>query len=235
MPRGDHHETICTFFIASSLSYWLGRCRGDRVATSLRTRRLRRGAWARIQTPAVTEGPFYPDHLPLDTDNDLLIVNDSITPAVGEVTHLGGVILDSQGAPVRNATIEIWQVDHDGSYLHSHGLNRETGQRDTNFQGYGRFMTGSSGEYYFRTIKPVPYPGRTPHIHVKVKIKGREELTTQIFVRGEPLNKHDGVLRGVTDPAARQSILTEFSPLAGSKIGELAAKFDIVLGYTPEA
>src|SRR6266487_3669396 len=127
------------------------------------------GAFAEelVRTPRQTEGPFYPDHLPLDTDNDLIIVNDSITPAVGEVTHLSGRILDSRGDPVRNALIEIWQADGDGSYIHSHGTNRETGKRDANFQGYGRFLTASSGEFYFRTIKPVAYPGRTPHIHVK--------------------------------------------------------------------
>lgn len=189
----------------------------------------------RVLTPQVTEGPFYPDHLPLDTDNDLLIVNDSITPAVGEVTHLSGTIVDAHGDPVRNAVIEIWQVDHFGSYLHSHGLNRQSGKRDANFQGYGRFLTGSSGEYYFRTIKPVPYPGRTPHVHVKVRVKGREQLTTQIFVKGEPLNRGDGVLRGIWNPKQRQSVLTDFLPLKDSRIGELAAKFDIVLGYTPEA
>ncbi|HZZ41444.1 MAG TPA: hypothetical protein VFE58_00775 [Tepidisphaeraceae bacterium] len=62
----------------------------------------------RVRTPELTEGPFYPDRLPLDTDNDLLIVNDSITPAVGEVTHLSGRVLDASGEPVRNALIEIW-------------------------------------------------------------------------------------------------------------------------------
>lgn len=189
----------------------------------------------RVLTPSVTEGPYYPDHLPLDTDNDLLIVNNSLTPAVGEITHLSGRILDSHGDPVRNAVIEIWQVDHDGSYIHSNGTNRETGKHDANFQGYGRFLTGSSGEYYFRTIKPVAYPGRTPHIHVKVNLKGKNALTTQIFVKGELLNRTDGVLRGVMNPRARQSIITDFAPLKDSKIGELAAKFDVVLGLTPEA
>ena len=188
----------------------------------------------RVLTPAMTEGPFYPDHLPLDTDNDLLIINDSITPAVGEVTHLSGVILDERGEPVRNALIEIWQVDNFGSYLHSHGANHQNGdKKDKNFQGYGRFLTASSGEYYFRTIKPVPYPGRTPHIHVKVKVKGREQLTTQIFIKGEPRNRGDGVLRGVWDPKQRQAVLTDFAPLKDSKVGELTAKFDIVLGQTP--
>src|SRR5438874_13767232 len=110
-----------------------------------------RGAFAEelVRTPSQTEGPFYPDKLPLDTDNDLIIVNDSLTPAVGEITHLSGRILDAKGNPIRNALVEIWQVDHQGVYLHSGSDNGDN--RDKNFQGFGRFLTGSSGEYYFRT------------------------------------------------------------------------------------
>jgi protocatechuate 3,4-dioxygenase beta subunit len=194
-----------------------------------------RGAFAEelARTPRLTEGPFYPDQLPLDTDNDLLIINDSITPAVGEITHLSGKILDAKGSPIRNAAIEIWQVDSRGVYINtrdSAGRNR-----DTNFQGFGRFTTGSSGEYYFRTIKPVPYTGRTPHIHVMIKKGGRELLTTQIFVNGHPQNKTDMVLNGIRDPLERELVLVDFKPVKGSKIGELAAGFDIVIGRTPES
>ena len=126
------------------------------------------GAFAEelARTPKQMEGPFYPDKLPLDTDNDLIIVNDELTPAVGEITHLTGRILDTQGEPLRNALVEIWQCDSNGAYLHSGTTNRE--RRDAHFQGFGRFLTGSTGQYYFRTIKPVAYPGRTPHIHFKV-------------------------------------------------------------------
>src|SRR5258708_3783736 len=63
------------------------------------------------------QGPFYPPNLPLNTDNDLLIVNDSITPAIGEITHHSGRLLDTRGEPIRNATIEIWSVDSTGIYL----------------------------------------------------------------------------------------------------------------------
>src|SRR5678816_1278496 len=109
------------------------------------------------KTPAATEGPFYPPKLPLDTDNDLLIVNDSITPAVGEVAHISGKLLDQRGDPIRNATIELWEADHSGIYL----ADRSNQQKyDSHFQGFGRFLTGSTGEYYFRTIKPLPYTGR---------------------------------------------------------------------------
>ena len=122
-----------------------------------------------VRTPKQTEGPFYPDHLPLDTDNDLLIVNDAITSAVGEVTHLTGRILDARGEPIKNALVEIWQVDANAAYLHSGSSNHE--KRDKNFQGFGRFMTGQTGEYYFRTIKPVPYRSHAAH-PLAVKIKG---------------------------------------------------------------
>jgi protocatechuate 3,4-dioxygenase beta subunit len=189
-------------------------------------------AQALVQTPRQAEGPFYPDKLPLDTDNDLLIVNNDITPAVGDVTHLSGRILDSHGDPLRNVVVEIWQVDHNGAYLHSRTNNRE--KRDGNFQGFGRFLTGSQGEYYFRTIKPVPYPGRTPHIHFKVKKGERELLTTQCYVRGEPQNERDNTLRRIRDTNARESVLVDFVPVPESRIGELAARFDIVIGMSPE-
>ncbi len=196
-----------------------------------------RGAFADelVRTPAQTEGPFYPDKLPLDTDNDLLIINDTITPAVGEVTHLTGRILDAKGDPIRNALVEIWQCDKNGVYLHSKDHNREGAKPDSHFQGFGRFLTGSNGEYYFRTIKPVPYTGRTPHIHYKIK-KGKDELlTTQCYIKGHEGNARDGVYRGLRDPKQRDSVTIDFSPIKNSKIGELAARFDVVIGKTPKA
>jgi protocatechuate 3,4-dioxygenase beta subunit len=193
-----------------------------------------RGAFADelIRTPPQTEGPFYPNQLPLDTDNDLLIVNDAITPAVGDVTHLTGRILDAKGDPIRNALVEIWQVDGHGAYIHTGDPNRE--KHDKNFQGFGRFLTGSKGEYYFRTIKPVAYPGRTPHIHYKVRKGSKELLTTQCYVKGERKNERDFIYQSIRDPKARDSVTIDFAAIQGSRIGELAARFDIVLGFTPE-
>jgi protocatechuate 3,4-dioxygenase beta subunit len=184
-------------------------------------------------TPRQTEGPFYPVDLPLDTDNDLILLNDNVTPALGSVTHLSGRVTDVKGEPIRNALVEIWQADHHGVYLHK-GSN-DAAKRDANFQGFGRFMTGSSGEYYFRTIKPVPYPGRTPHIHVAVKMKGREKWTTQCYIKGAPQNDTDGVLRAIKDEKQRASVIVDFAPLPGVPTGELAARFDIIMGYTPAA
>jgi protocatechuate 3,4-dioxygenase beta subunit len=185
-----------------------------------------------VRTPPQTEGPFYPDKLPLDTDNDLVIINDSVTPAVGEITQLSGRILDSRGQPVRNALVEIWQVDNNACYIHSQGAGG--GKRDGNFQGFGRFQTGSTGEYRFRTIKPVVYSRRPPHIHFKVKA-GQQELTTQCYVKGHSLTAGDWVIENIRDRKARESLMVDFVPLKDSRIGELAAKFDIVLGFTPAA
>jgi protocatechuate 3,4-dioxygenase, beta subunit len=194
-----------------------------------------KGAFAEelVKTPRQTEGPFYPNKLPLDTDNDLIIINDSITPAVGDITHLSGKVMDENGNPVKNALVEIWQVDSKGAYLHTDSANRK--ERDTNFQGFGRFLTGTSGEYYFRTVKPVAYPGRTPHIHFKIKKGSNELLTTQCYIKGDPGNAKDGILRAIKDEKERASVLIDFVKVKDSKIGELAAKFDIALGLTPES
>lgn len=183
-------------------------------------------------TPKQTMGPFYPDHLPLDTDNDLLILNNSLTPAIGEVTYLSGRILDAKGEPLRGAEVEIWQCDHEGAYLHTEGQSGD--KRDNNFQGFGRFVTGLKGEYLFRTIKPVSYPGRSPHIHFRIKSKGKDLLVTQCYSKGDEKNQKDGVFRNIKDEKARASVEVDFVPLKDSKAGELTAQFDVVLGLTPE-
>jgi len=187
------------------------------------------------RTPRQTEGPFYPDKLPLDTDNDLLIINDSITSAVGEVTHLFGRILDDKGNPIKNAVMEIWQCDANQVYIHTRDSGSKKDQQDKNFQGFGRFITGSSGEYYFRTLKPVPYPGRlAPHIHFKIKKGNKELLTSQIFINGHPNNQRDDVFLELRDPIDRELVLVDFKPVKESTMGELSANFDIVVGLTPE-
>ena len=191
------------------------------------------GAFAEAlsETPRLTEGPFYPNKLPLDTDNDLIILNESTSPALGEITYVSGQVLTSAGSPIRNAFVEIWQCDNLGVYLHTQDSKRK--KPDANFQGYGRFLTDSEGRYSFRTIKPVPYPGRTPHIHFAVSRNGHRVLTTQLLIKGHPQNERDGVFRDIKDPKLRELLLVDFQPIPDSKIGELAAKFDLVLGTTP--
>ncbi len=185
-----------------------------------------------FKTPEMAEGPFYPDKLPLDTDNDLLILNDAITPAVGEITHLSGRVLTTAGSPVCNAFVEIWQVDNTGAYLHKDSAGAK--DRDVNFQGYGRFLTNRKGEYYFRSVKPVPYPGRVPHIHFAVSMNGHRILTTQMLTRGHKSNEQDGLFKRFKDDQSRAALTAEYKPIANSKIGELAVEYDLVLGITPD-
>lgn len=188
-----------------------------------------------LRTPPLTEGPFYPDKIPLDTDNDLIVVGKNTTNALGEITHLTGKVMDLNGAPAKNVVVEIWQCDANAVYLHSADSGPKARQQDKNFQGFGRCTTTDKGEYRFRTIKPVPYPGRpAPHIHFKVKRGNRDLLTSQFMIRGHAGNARDGVFGGVRDVIDRELILVDFKPVKDSKIGELQAYFEIVLGLTPD-
>lgn len=184
------------------------------------------------RTPLQTEGPFYPNPLPLTQDNDLLILGDSTTPAVGEVTHLHGQVLSATGEPLRGAIVEIWQADSTGAYLHPGSVGHAS--RDRHFQGFGRFETASDGRYAFRTIKPGKYPGRTPHIHVLVNYKGKRLITSQLYIRGHRENLRDGILMSIKDLQVRQTVLVDFAPLPGSKAKELIARADLIVGVTPD-
>lgn len=205
--------------------------RGAALAPFLWTQR---GAFAQAltQTPALTLGPYYPNQLPLDLDNDLLLINDAISPSIGTVLWVNGRVLDSSGNPVRGAVVEIWQADNNGAYIHTAS---PVTNRDANFQGYGKFETASDGRYVFRTVRPGIYPGRTRHIHYQIQTPGRGNLITQLHFEGESLNANDGVLNGVTNAAQKASIIRPVSALASSTIGETAVNFDVVMGFTPES
>lgn len=173
----------------------------------------------RIATPRQTEGPFYPVALPSDTDFDLL-KNGTLSYGKGQPCWLEGSVTDLQGTPVRGAQVEIWQCDHLGHYDHP----GDGSKIDKAFQGFGRVTVNAQGEYRFRTIKPVAYSSRTPHIHVKVKLGQRELLTTQLYVAGEALNPKDFLWRAL--PQAQREAIT--APFVAAADG-LQAKFDIVV------
>jgi protocatechuate 3,4-dioxygenase beta subunit len=159
-----------------------------------------------IPTPAGSEGPFYPTTGMRfdDVDNDLVRISDALKQAGGEIVQLGGRLLDRAGSPVAGARIEIWQCDVNGRYLH----RGDSGfvSRDPAFQGFGRDLTRADGSYSFRTINPVPYSGRTPHIHVKVLVGGRERLTTQFYLPDHPGNDNDWLYQRV--PVDRREQVT---------------------------
>ncbi len=189
------------------------------------------GAFAELLTltPAMTEGPFFPDKLPLDQDNDLIHITDHTTPAIGTITNLSGRVLDKNGEPVKDALVELWQADEHGTYIHSRGAQQ--GERDPGFQGYGRFATAGDGGWKFRTIKPGLYTGRTRHYHFGITLKGEKRFNTQLFLKDESGNGRDGVLRGIRDEKQRDSVIREFKAVPDTK--ELAATWDIVMGVTP--
>ncbi len=181
-----------------------------------------------LPTPRQSLGPFYPLTLPLDRDADLAQVEGRSKPASGTITHVFGRVTDIEGRPLSGARIEIWQCNAFGRYHHPRAP--ATAPLDENFQSYGETLTDAEGAYRFRTIRPVPYPGRAPHIHFAVKDRGFDRLVTQMYVEGEPDNDRDGLLRGVRDPAARASLIVPLAVAPQVEDGALAGTFDIVLG-----
>lgn len=171
-------------------------------------------------TPSQAEGPFYPRTLPADRDFDLLR-NSNLVYAQGQAAWVDGVVTDLQGKPVRGAQVEIWQCDEAGHYHHP----GDGGRADPAFQGFGQVTVNGDGQYRFRTIRPAPYSGRTPHIHVKVKLSGRDLLTTQLYVQGEAGNARDMLWRSLGDDAIRARVTVPFAQSADG----LRAFFPIVL------
>jgi protocatechuate 3,4-dioxygenase, beta subunit len=180
-------------------------------------------------TPQQTEGPFYPTAVPADSDNDLVQVRGWPARAMGTVLHLQGRVLNSSGVPVAGrTTVEIWQCDSHGLYDHPRQPGREL--RDAAFQGYGSVPTDGDGRYAFRTLKPVAYPGRTPHIHLKVETADNRRLTTQFYLAGDPRNEQDFVWRDATrDPRRRARIEMRLEPANGLEDGAFTTSMDIVM------
>ncbi len=182
-----------------------------------------------VSTPRQTAGPFYPEVKPLDSDADLVHVAGQGEPAAGVVTDVLGRVLEPDGRPAANALVEIWQCDAFGHYHHPLDAARRGGEADPRFQGYGRTVSSADGGYRFRTIRPVAYPGRTPHIHFAVTSQG-VSLTTQMYVAGEPLNDSDFILGRIRDPEQRARVIVPLEPSRSGANPGLIGVFDIVLG-----
>jgi protocatechuate 3,4-dioxygenase beta subunit len=182
-------------------------------------------AAALIPTPRQSAGPFYPETLPLDDDNNLTQVSGKSGKAKGIIADLSGRIIDINGNPLNNLRIEIWQCDANGRYRHP----RENASNpiDENFQGHGFTTTDAQGAYRFRTIRPVPYPGRTPHIHIAVFPAEEQPFVTQLYIEGEAGNESDFLYNHV--PADRRHLVTAaFKPATLADV-ELQASFNIIL------
>lgn len=177
-------------------------------------------------TPVQTRGPFYPVDIPLDHDSDLVQVAGRPNAAKGEVLHLFGRVLDTGGRAIPDAKVEIWQCDSSGRYHHPSDFR---GPADPDFQGYGTAIARHDGAWRFRTIKPVPYPGRTPHIHFIVSVPGAPRLTTQMYIKGEPRNRDDFLFNSLRGQRAKDSVSVALSPAPKIAPGVLAGQFDIIL------
>ena len=174
-------------------------------------------------TPSDAEGPFYPVEIPSDSDNDLLRVMgmDDVSP--GQLAYVRGTVVDRHGTPIDGARVEIWQCDEGGVYHHP----GDKGSPDGRFQGFGAMVTDRAGSYHFRTLRPVPYTGRTPHIHSRVVAPGFDRLTTQLYVAEDAeRNARDG-LYNRHSPEERALLTSAFREVGG---GSVAAEFNIVLG-----
>lgn len=181
-----------------------------------------------VATPRQSLGPFYPVDWSGDADSDLVVVRGEAARALGQVAHVRGRVLDKDGTPLDGSIVEIWQCDAKGVYRHPR--DRGSRDRDPGFQGRGAVQAAGNGEWSFRTIRPVPYPGRTPHIHFFVRTPDGRELVTQLYVAGEPGNAGDFLLNSIRDERLRERLIVRFDPADRIEPGALLANFDIVIG-----
>ena len=178
-------------------------------------------------TPSQAEGPYYTVDKPADRDNDLVTLAGATSLPIGDILAFTGNLYDATGQPVAGAIVEIWQTDSNGIYLHPG--DPSTAERDMNFQFYGESPTAVDGSYSFRTILPGQYEPRPRHIHVKVKLDGRELLTTQFYFASDDSRLADSLFAGAgAEAEAMIMSVTEGVDAAGNPI--LTGVRDIILG-----
>ena len=197
------------------------------VAGALLTAPIARWGHAadRLLTPSQARGPFYPRQFPVDKDFDLTTTAGKSGVAFGQIVTVSGQVTDRSGAGQPGALVEIWQVNGYGRYHHVDDPSDKP--IDPNFQGYGAVLTDAEGRYSFRTVKPIAYPGRAPHVHFALTPKTGRSLVTQMYVAGSPENEADFLLSSIRDKNQRNSLIVSFETVGGN--GELQGQFDIVL------
>lgn len=175
-------------------------------------------AQTRHVLPPMTDGPFYPPRgwrgqgENRDWDADLTRTG-ALRPARGEHLALQLQVADARGRVIDGAEVEIWQCDALAAYRHP-GVRAEPGRHDPAFQGFGAARSAADGSVLFRTIRPVPYPGRTPHIHVKLRHSSFGELSSQLFVAGDAGNARDFLWQRL-DAEEQASLAMQLAPAQG--------------------
>jgi protocatechuate 3,4-dioxygenase beta subunit len=173
-----------------------------------------------------------------EQDNDLTRQHEGMP--LGERIVISGIVSDTEGKPLRDTLIEIWQANSAGRYRHR--ADRWPAPLDPNFSGAGRCVTDSEGRYSFTTIKPGPYPWgnhdnawRPAHVHFS--LLGRafaQRLVTQMYFPGDPLFPYDPIFNAVRDEDARERMIARFEIDASVPNWATAYTFDIAL-RGPEA
>jgi protocatechuate 3,4-dioxygenase beta subunit len=174
-----------------------------------------------VKTPSDYEGPFYPLVRQQDEDNDLIHVAGREHAAKGEILHLSGRVVDENGQKYDKAVVEIWQTDPHGRYKDQR--DRSIGQRDPNFQYWGKAVTAGDGNFSFTTLIPGTYKPRPAHIHFKVWIDGKVRLTSQIYFKETSILEENETAQ----PVAIQEL--QIVDLRRKKSGDYEAFFQIVL------
>ncbi len=175
-------------------------------------------ASSRRALAAMTDGPFYPPprwrERVTDWDADLVHVQRDGRTLTAQGEHLGLAlqVADTGGRVIDGAEVEIWQCDAMAAYRHPR-VPQEPGRFDAGFQGFGAARSDRQGSLRFLTIKPVPYPGRTPHIHVKLRHPAFGELGSQLFVDGDAGNAADFLWRALPE-ADRPPLSMRLQPAA---------------------
>lgn len=172
------------------------------------------GETKQAATPSEIEGPFYPTYMQKDRDFDLTQIEGHDEPALGDVIFIEGQVVDTDGQPIEDATVDLWQANAAGRYRHPHDSN--TAPLDPNFQGWAIVPSGKNGEFRFKTIFPGTYPAakdwmRPPHIHFKVSKLGFVELTTQMYFEGAPLNEKDFLIQRKSEAEQKLMIANKTS------------------------
>ncbi len=191
---------------------------GATTAASFVTLKALAGNKISALTPTQPKGPFYPIVDQVDTDSDLIYVENSKNAAKGKIIIVEGIVTDQKGRPVQSALVEIWQACETGKYNHPADTNDAA--LDADFQYWGKALTDKKGFYRFRTIIPGAYPAdlnwvRPPHIHYKVAKLGYMELITQMYFAGNEFNDKDLILQRLSHDE-QNDVIVELKTVANA-------------------